>query len=148
MKTRLENLFNDHSEMNLRKLAIASDCTYQVLLKAARKPIIGQPYDPSAINYEELAKSVERKISVEEFDEIDFDAIISDARITSKQLTSADIEIGESFYLRNDKDGRTYNMLLKTDTHVVICRDDTTQPRVMSNDTFAHQGPKKIEKEV
>lgn len=145
MKTKIENLFTNNEGMNLRKLAIATDCTYQVLLKAAKKPIVGKAYDPTEINYDELAKSVERKITPEEFDAIDFEAIIASARTTSAQLTAFDFEVGESFTLRNDKDGRTYNMLLKTDTHVVIIRDDTTQPRVMSNDTFAHQGPKKVE---
>lgn len=144
MKTKLEKLFNENEAMNLRKLAIATNCTYQVLLKAAKKPIVGEAYDPTKINYEELAKSIERKISVEEFDAIDFDAIIASARATSAQLSASDFEVGESFTLRNDKDGRTYKMLLKTDTHVVIIRDDTTQPRVMSNETFAHQGPKKL----
>ena len=144
MKTRIEKLFNENEAMNLRKLAIATNCTYQVLLKAAKKPIVGEAYDPTKINYEELAKAILRKISAEEFDAIDFEAIIASARTTSAQLTASDFEVGESFTLRNDKDGRAYNMLLKTDTHVVIIRDDTTQPRVMSNETFAHQGPKKL----
>ena len=144
MKTKLEKLFNENEAMNLRKLAIATNCTYQVLLKAAKKPIVGETYDPTKINYEELAKSIERKISVEEFDAIDFDAIIANARTTSAQLAASDFAVDESFTLRNDKDGRAYKMLLKTDTHVVIIRDDTTQPRVMSNETFAHQGPKKL----
>ena len=144
MKTRIEKLFNENEAMNLRKLAIATNCTYQVLLKAAKKPIVGETYNPTKINYEELAKSIERKISVEEFDAIDFDAIIASARTTSAQLSASDFAVDESFTLRNDKDGRTYKMLLKTDTHVVIIRDDTTQPRVMSNETFAHQGPKKL----
>lgn len=144
MKTKLEKLFNENEAMNLRKLAIATNCTYQVLLKASKKPVVGEAYDPTKINYEELARAIERKISVEEFDAIDFDAIIASARTTSAQLTASDFAVDESFILRNDKDGRTYKMLLKTDTHVVIIRDDTTQPRVMSNETFAHQGPKKL----
>ena len=144
MKTRLEKLFNENEAMNLRKLSIATNCTYQVLLKASKKPIVGETYDPTKINYEELAKSIERKMSVEEFDAIDFEAIIANARATSAQLSASDFAVDECFTLRNDKDGRTYKMLLKTDTHVVIIRDDTTQPRVMSNETFAHQGPKKL----
>lgn len=144
MKTKIEKLFENNEAMNLRKLALATGCTYQVLLKAAKKPIVGEAYDPTKINYEELAKSIERKISVEEFDAIDFEAIIASARTTSAQLSASDFEVGECFTLRNDKDDRTYEMLLKTDTHVVIIRDDTTQPRVMSNETFAHQGPKKL----
>ena len=144
MKTRIEKLFNENEAMNLRKLAIATNCTYQVLLKAAKKPIVGEPYDPTKINYEELAKSIERKMSVEEFDAIDFEAIIANSKATSAQLSSADFEINEEFILRNDKSNLKYTMLLKTNTHVVIIREDTTQPRVMSNETFAHQGPKKL----
>lgn len=144
MKTKLETLFSTYPEMNLRKLSIATNCTYQVLLKASKKPIVGEAYDPTKINYEELAKSIERKLSVEEFDTIDFENIVKSARVTSAQLSASDFAVDECFTLRNDKDGRTYKMLLKTDTHVVIIRDDTTQPRVMSNETFAHQGPKKL----
>ena len=144
MKTKIEKVFENYPEMNLRKLAIATGCTYQVLLKASKKPIVGETYDPTKINYEELAKSIERKISVEEFDAIDFENIVKSAKVTSAQLTASDFEVDEVFTLRNDKDGYNYKMLLKTDTHVVILREDTTQPRVMSNDTFAHQGPKKI----
>lgn len=144
MKTKLEKLFNENEAMNLRKLAIATSCTYQVLLKASKKPVVGEAYDPTKINYDELAKCIERKLSPEQFDAIDFESILANARTTSAQLTASDFAVDECFILRNDKDGRTYKMLLKTDTHVVIIRDDTTQPRVMSNDTFAHQGPKKL----
>ena len=144
MKTRIEKLFNENEAMNLRKLAIATNCTYQVLLKAAKKPIVGEAYDPTKINYDELAKTILRKLSIEEFDAIDFEAIIANSKATSAQLSSADFEINEEFTLRNDKSNLKYTMLLKTNTHVVIIRDDTTQPRVMSNETFAHQGPKKL----
>lgn len=144
MKTRLEKLFNENEAMNLRKLSLATNCTYQVLLKASKKPIVGETYDPTKINYDELAKTILRKISIEEFDAIDFEAIIANSKATSAQLSSADFEINEEFTLRNDKSNLKYTMLLKTNTHVVIIREDTTQPRVMSNDTFAHQGPKKL----
>ena len=144
MKTRIEKLFNENEAMNLRKLALATNCTYQVLLKASKKPIVGETYDPTKINYEELAKTILRKISIEEFDAIDFEAIIANARTTSAQLSASDFEINEEFTLRNDKSNLKYTMLLKTNTHVVIIREDTTQPRVMSNETFAHQGPKKL----
>ena len=144
MKTKIEKLFENNEAMNLRKLAIATNCTYQVLLKAAKKPIVGEAYDPTKINYDELAKTILRKLSIEEFDAIDFEAIIANSKATSAQLSSADFEINEEFTLRNDKSNLKYTMLLKTNTHVVIIRDDTTQPRVMSNETFAHQGPKKL----
>ena len=144
MKTKLEKLFNENEAMNLRKLSLATNCTYQVLLKASKKPIVGETYDPTKINYEELAKTILRKISIEDFDAIDFEAIIANSKATSAQLSSADFEINEEFTLRNDKSNLKYTMLLKTNTHVVIIREDTTQPRVMSNDTFAHQGPKKL----
>ena len=144
MKTKLEKLFNENEAMNLRKLSLATNCTYQVLLKASKKPIVGETYDPTKINYEELAKTILRKISIEEFDAIDFEAIIANSKATSAQLSSADFEINEEFTLRNDKSNLKYTMLLKTNTHVVIIREDTTQPRVMSNETFAHQGPKKL----
>lgn len=144
MKTKLEKLFNENEAMNLRKLSLATNCTYQVLLKASKKPIVGETYDPTKINYDELAKTILRKISIEEFDAIDFEAIIANSKATSAQLSSADFEINEEFILRNDKSNLKYTMLLKTNTHVVIIREDTTQPRVMSNETFAHQGPKKI----
>ena len=58
MKTRIEKLFNENEAMNLRKLALATNCTYQVLLKAAKKPIVGETYDPTKINYEELSKCI------------------------------------------------------------------------------------------
>lgn len=144
MKTKLEKLFNENEAMNLRKLSLATNCTYQVLLKAAKKPIVGEAYDPTKINYDELAETILRKITIEEFDAIDFEAIIANSKATSAQLSSADFEINEEFTLRNDKSNLKYTMLLKTNTHVVIIREDTTQPRVMSNDTFAHQGPKKL----
>ena len=144
MKTRIEKLFNENEAMNLRKLSLATNCTYQVLLKASKKPIVGETYDPTKINYDELAKTILRKISIEDFDAIDFEAIIANSKATSAQLSSADFEINEEFTLRNDKSNLKYTMLLKTNTHVVIIREDTTQPRVMSNDTFAHQGPKKL----
>ena len=144
MKTKLEKLFNENEAMNLRKLSLATNCTYQVLLKASKKPIVGETYDPTKINYDELAKTILRKISIEEFDAIDFEAIIANSKATSAQLSSADFEINEEFTLRNDKSNLKYTMLLKTNTHVVIIREDTTQPRVMSNETFSHQGPKKL----
>lgn len=145
MKTKefvkLETIMKENPTLSLRKICLEVGATYNVMLKASKAPIIGQVYDPEAFNYELVEKKLLEKIGIEKYNEIDWPSLAE----SSKRVPSVKIPIvvGNLVTLRNDES--VYNVLFTTDTHIVFIATNSTQPRVMSNETFLHQGGKVVE---
>lgn len=136
----LKEQMNNHPTISLKKLADATGCCYQYLLKASKKPIQGEAYDAAAINYDEVERLVRRKKAIED---IDFDAIEATVKVIEPVSKLADISVDTRFKLRADEN--IYTAIYLTDTHIVFIADNSTQPRVMNLDTFAHQSPRIVE---
>lgn len=137
----LETLMNEYSNVTLRKLALSTKATYGLLLKAARKPIEGQPYDPCAVNYEAAEKFFERRqINLEELDWDAMNIATSHSREGAISKDFSNYEVGSKWYLREDNK-TPFEVLLITETHVVIMQENSTEPRAMSFSTFLSKGP-------
>lgn len=133
----LKNWFETVEGISLRKLSLATDVSYQMLLKASRKPIEGVPYDPSAINYHALATVLERH-------EIDVNAI-DVAQLAGVAIRAAlkehDLKQGDKYTMRGNE--REWTIAILTATSVCLQSDD--ELRTMSISTFLHQTPRKVE---
>lgn len=144
MKLSVKEALENTPNLSLRKIALAADVTYGILLKASKKPIAGVPYDPECVNYgaidEVLAK---RNIDLSELDLI---AIAGEAR--AKAIKENDISIGDVYTLRGGE--VSYVVVALTKSHICLqamADDDEAAEiplRAMSIPTFLHQTPKKV----
>jgi hypothetical protein len=133
----LKDIFEAH-ELSLRKVALNLDVNYNMLLKASKKPIIGQPYDPNVINYDEVAAYIAKKYNL---NDIDWASMKDSSEVSNTNLPSH-FNVGTTLKMRGDED--VYEVKLITPTHICILPIEGTQPRVMSISTFLHQSPKVV----
>ena len=135
----LQMWFETIEGISLRKLSLATDVSYQMLLKASRKPIEGVPYDPAAINYQALATVLERhEIDVNAIDVAQLEGVAIRAA-----LKEHDLKQGDKYTIRENE--REWVVALLTATSICLQSDDDL--RTMSISTFLHQTPRKIESE-
>lgn len=133
----LKTWFETVEGISLRKLSLATDVSYQMLLKASRKPIEGVPYDPSAINYQALASVLERhEIDVNAIDVAQLEGVAIRAA-----LKEHDLNLGDKYTIRNNPLQWTVAILTATS----ICLQSGDDLRTMSISTFLHQTPRKVE---
>ena len=143
VKEALENTPN----LSLRKLALAVDVCYGVLLKASKKPIAGVPYDPTNVNYAEVDAVLARKgIDISTLDLV---AIAGEAR--AKATKEVDLAVGDKFTIRGREE--QYVIVALTKTHICIQATEANEfgeeiLRSMSIATFLHQTPKKVNGEA
>lgn len=149
----LQQKFEQYKHLSLRKLAATTQINYSMMLKASKKPVEGQQYDPAATNWNAIAAMLLRRNI--ELDNIDWEALDVPAK-RAPALLSKDVEtfkVGMKVYLRRNNDV-PYVIAYKTDTHVVLIQEGTTEPIAWSNSTFLLNGPmlqpraKKIVEEV
>ena len=136
----LQSLFERYPNASLRKLAAATDVNYGVLLKKSKDPIPGEAYDPEATNWAAL----EAKLTAKGVDwtTLDWEAMNEgpNRKGTALQKDIAAFKVGDKVYLRRNNT-TPYTILYKTETHVVIMLDGTTEPQAWANNTFLINGP-------
>lgn len=135
-------LMSDYPDVSLRKLSIVTETTYTLLLKASKQPIVGEAYDPDAVNYEKIADYFNRrKINL---NDLDWDAMMSDAKAgrpagnVIKDIGKFEVDM--DVYLRKHPT-TPYRIIYMTKTHVVIMLQGTTEPQAWSWNTFLLNGP-------
>lgn len=136
----LQQAMESYEKLSLRKLAEALGVNYNMLLKASKQPIVGMPYDPTATNYE----AVEAYIAKKNPDGVDYEAL-ADMDLNTIVKLPFEPNVGQLLTLRQDAVDTIYQVIWVTPTHIVIQGQNSTQPRVFSNATFMHQGPKAYE---
>jgi hypothetical protein len=137
----LEELMTQYPNVSLRKLALSLELSYGWILKCSKKPIPGQPYDPDAINYEEVQKTFERKgIDLTQLDWESLNESSQTSRGISLQKDMNAFQVGGKVYLREDNEV-PFDICYKTDSHIVIMKEGSTEPRAWSHSTFLMKGP-------
>jgi hypothetical protein len=137
----LEELMNKYPNVSLRKLALSLDLSYGWILKCSKKPITGQPYDPDAVNYEEVQKTFVRKgidLSTLDWESLNESTQTSRGILLTKDMSA--FEVGQKVYLREDNEV-PFDICYKTETHIVIMKEGATEPRAWSHSTFLMKGP-------
>lgn len=136
----LQALFEKYPNASLRKLAAATEINYGVLLKKSKDPIPGEAYDPEAINW----KSLEDKLIAKGVDwtALDWEALNAgpNRKGTSLQKDIDAFKVGDKVYLRRNNT-TPYEIVYKTDTHVVLMLEGTSEPMAWANNTFLINGP-------
>lgn len=133
----LKNWFETVEGISLRKLSLATGVSYQMLLKASRKPIEGIPYDPAAINYQALSDLLTRhEIDVNAIDVAQLEGVAIRAA-----LREHDLKQGDKYTMRGNTQEWTIALLTATS----VCLQSNDDLRTMSISTFLHQTPRKVE---
>ena len=143
MKTNLISLkdhFEAYPNASIRKLAAATNINYGILLKKSKDPIPGEAYDPEAINWSALEQKLQSKKV--DWTELDWDALNEGPNRKGATLVKdmSAFKVGDKVYLRKNNEV-PYEILYKTDTHVVIMLEGTTEPQAWANNTFLINGP-------
>lgn len=137
----LKSLMEQYPNVSLRKLALSLELSYGWILKCAKKPIAGEAYDPDAINYAEVAKTFARKGI--DLTALDWESLNESTQTSRGVLLTKDMsafEAGQKIYLREDNEV-PFDICYKTDTHIVIMKEGSTEPRAWSHSTFLMKGP-------
>lgn len=139
-KKSLKEYFEEYENASIRKLANVTGINYGILLKKSKEPIAGQPYDPEAINW----AAVEEKLKSKNIDysELDWEAL-NEGRSHRGSSLIKDMDaftVGKKVYLRRDNDV-PFEIVYKTDTHIVIMQEGKSEPLAWSHNTFLINGP-------
>lgn len=143
MKTNnisLRDYFANYPNASLRKLAAATNINYGVLLKKSKDPIPGEAYDPEATNWAALEKKLTEKGVA--WQDLDWEAMNAGPNRKGSALVKdmSAFNVGDKVYLRRNNEV-PYEILYKTDTHIVIMLEGTTEPQAWANNTFLINGP-------
>lgn len=131
-------------DISLRKLAVEIGVNYNMLLKATKKPINGEIYDASKINYDETESYIIKRIGMDAYESFDWELARSTNAKTVK-TTVNDLTVGDRITIRHCDE--SYTILFMTDNQIVIQDDVSGNIRLFSNRTFEHQTPKKLERD-
>lgn len=136
----LKDFLDRYPNVSLRKLALACEISYGWVLKCAKEPIPGVPFDPSAVNYEKVATIFNKKNI--DLRELDWEALNASTirRGTSLSKDMSAFNVGDKVYLREDNE-HPFEICYKTETHIVILKEGTTEPHAWSHGTFLMKGP-------
>ncbi|MGN1229204.1 MAG: hypothetical protein ACI4T5_06055 [Prevotella sp.] len=136
----LQSLFEEYPNASLRKLAAATGINYGVLLKKSKDPVPGEAYDPEATNWAALEKKLTEKGV--DWSTLDWDVLNAgpNRKGTSLQKDINAFKVGDKVYLRKNNT-TPYDILYKTETHVVIMLEGTSEPQAWANNTFLINGP-------
>lgn len=136
----LQSLFEMYPNASLRKLAAATGVNYGVLLKKSKDPVPGEAYDPEATNWAAL----EEKLTSKGIDwtTLDWEAMNAgpNRQGSTLQKDISAFKVGDKVYLRRNNT-TPYEILYKTDTHIVIMLEGSTEPQAWANNTFLINGP-------
>lgn len=151
--TSLKEYLEKYPNASLRKVSLATKTTYGLLLKKSKQPVEGEVYDVNAINWEAVDTYLQKRGV--NYDELDWDALNEGPNRKGASLVKNvdNFKVGDKVYLRRDNEN-PYEILYKTDTHVVIMKVGTSEPLAWANNTFLLNGPvfeprtKKIVEEV
>lgn len=138
--TSLQSLFEQYPNASIRKLAAATNINYGILLKKSKEPIPGEAYDPEATNWSALEQKLTSK-------GVDWTTLNWDALNEGPNRKGATLQkdinaypVGTKVYLRKNNT-TPYEVVYKTDTHIVVMLEGTTEPQALANNTFLLYGP-------
>ena len=140
----LQQLMEQHTNVSLRKLSLELEVNYGAILKASKAPIPGAVYDPEAINYDEVATQFAKRNK--DFNKLDW-TVLDEAPSKATLTKNLDeFEVGDKVYIRKYPT-TPYNIIYKTETHIVIMLEGTSEPQAWSHSTLIYNGPSKEPRE-
>ena len=131
----------EYKMISLKAFCETTELCYQYILKASKKPVEGQPYDPTAVNYDAVQKIIDQKgidLGVFNWDKLNSEHILRATPINEID----DFEIGTQFKLRTDDN--VYRVVYISNTYIAFVDSFDEKIRTMNHDTFIHQSPRII----
>ena len=136
----LREAMEAHPNVSLRKLATACELSYGWILKKSKEPVEGMPYDPNFVNYEAVAQTFAKKgIDLASLDWASLDEAVLRRGVQLTKNMDA-FQVGGEIYLREDNT-TPFVICYKTESHIVIMKKGSTEPRAWSHATFLMKGP-------
>lgn len=126
-------------ELTIRKFAHITGASYLKILKASKAPESGKVYDAKATNWNAIAEVLSE---VENIGTVLKDTKWEDHKTAKSAVVEKDVaqfEVGKKVYLRRSDKG--WEIVWRTETHVVIMEEGTTEPRSWGWETFLANGP-------
>lgn len=138
----LKEYMEYYANVSLRRLANHfDDLSYPMMLKASKKPVKGQAWDPDAINYDALQEYIAGKLI--DYTTIPWKLLDAESVATSKASLVKDMDafvVGTTIYIRKFPT-TPFTIVYRTETHIVILAEGSTEPHMWNNSTFLFQGP-------
>lgn len=138
----LKERMNQYTNVSLRKIATSLDLCYASVLKASKKPVPNEVYDPDSTNYDAVEEYITKRDKVEELENLDWEALnqIASKRNATVEKDISKFTVGTEVYLRKNP-VIPYTILYTTNTHVVFMLEGTEEPICWSWNTFILSGP-------
>lgn len=136
----LKENFEKHPNATIRKFAHATEMNYMGLLNASRKPVVGEAYDPEAKNYNAMAELVAKNgvdVAGVNWDELE---TINRASTATLIKDMDKFTVGSKVYIRRNPT-TPYEIVYKTETHIVLLLEGSTEPIAWKHSTFLFNGP-------
>jgi hypothetical protein len=137
--SELEALFTEFKNVSLRKFAGALEVSYPVILKASKAPVAGEAYNPDITNYAAIATELNKR----EKDLTTLDWLVMNTATATGATLIKDAEafqVGMKVYLRRDNT-KPYEIVYKTESHIVLLLEGSTEPHAWAISTFLINGP-------
>ena len=136
----LKENFEKHPNATIRKFAHATEMNYMGLLNASRKPVVGEAYDPEAKNYNAMAELIAKN-------GVDVAGVNWEEPETINRASTATLikdmdkfTVGSKVYIRRNPTS-PYEIVYKTETHIVLLLEGSTEPIAWKHSTFLFNGP-------
>ena len=131
----------EYTQISLKKFCETTELCYQYILKASKQPVEGQPYDPTAINYNAVQRIIDQKGI--DLDSFDWDKLNSEQTMRTTPINAIDdFKIGTQFKLRTVDN--VYRVVYISITCIAFVDSFDEKIRTMNHDTFIHQSPRII----
>lgn len=136
----IRTIMNKYPYLSLKKVAEEVGVNYIVLLKKAKSPVPGETYSPDTTNYDAIQRYLDSKgvdLAVHDWEALNVAPARSCKNIKDPNL----VEVGNKVYLRCEFE-TPFEVIYKTETHIVLMLQGSTMPRAMKLETFIAQGPR------
>jgi len=154
MKTLAEMIaegFELNPDLSWKTFAANVDVTYQMLLKAMRKPVAGVMYDPEKINFEAVAEYIKKSRSTKdkEFVLPDMKAMVG--RPAPQRMDIGDWTVGMKLRCKDQNRGYgndEYTIICVGGGYISMMPSKSARMCVLNYNTFYLQRPYRIDKPV
>ena len=141
----LRKLMEEFPNVSLRSLSLALEVNYGAILKASKTPICGAIYDPEKTNWDEIATQfAKRNANFLRDGKLDWEELNTQSLKTNINVSKSleDFNVGDKLYIRKYPT-TPFEIIYKTETHIVMLLEGTTEPISWKQTTLLLNGPTK-----
>lgn len=133
---KLQTIFNENKDLTIAKVAAflkESKVSAAAMTKKSKEPIVGEVYNPEAINFKAIEEYlVSKKINI---DTIDWKAVV--ALEAEEKVIEMTLEVGDTFKMKyKPYSTQVWQLVYKTATHVCVINNESTEPKVLAHKTI------------